>query len=86
MRVSFHRLIIITVHLNVPGKEAALETPGFSKMDFNSDQRFAPQQNISSRMNIMTDFFGLGASKVPSFPRTLMFCGVYAANEMAFAH
>ena len=59
--------------VNVPGKEGTLEAPGFSKMDFNSDQRFAPQQNISSRMNIMTDFFGLGASKVPSFPRTLMY-------------
>ena len=50
----------------------ALETLGFSKMDFNSDRRFAPQQNISYTMNIMTDFFGLGVSKAGFHPRTLM--------------
>ena len=47
----------------------SLEAPGFSKMDFNSDQRFAPQQNISSRMNIMTDFFWSGCFQGCFFPR-----------------
>ena len=40
-------------------------------MDFNSDNRFAPQQNISCKMNIMTEIFGLGASKAGIHPRTL---------------
>ena len=41
-------------------------------MDFNSDRRFAPQQNISCKMNIMTDFFGLGVSKAGYHRRTLI--------------
>ena len=49
-----------------------METLGFQKMDFNSDDRFAPQQNISCKMNIMTNFFGLGVSKAGSHPRTLI--------------
>ena len=42
-------------------------------MDFNSDRRFAPQQNISYKMNIMTDVFGLGVSKAGFHPRMLMY-------------
>ena len=33
--------------------KAALETLGFSKMDFNSDRRFAPQQNVSHCTNLV---------------------------------
>ena len=42
---------------------ATLRAIGFQKNVFNSDDRFAPQQNISCKTNIMTKFFGLGASK-----------------------
>ncbi len=56
----------------VLGWIAALEALGFEKMDFNSDNRFAPQQNISCKMNIMTEIFGLGASKAGIHPRTLI--------------